>query len=103
MRAPLVVRENAPLVTPPSSSGTPGALSIRAFAFRPGTVAVPRNSLVRWTNDDATPHTVTARGGAFGSKPLAKGTSSRHRFTAPGRYRYFCALHPSMSATLVVR
>ena len=26
-----------------------------------------------------------------------------HRFTAPGTYQYFCALHPHMTATVVVR
>ena len=26
-----------------------------------------------------------------------------HRFTTPGTYTYFCALHPHMTATVVVK
>jgi plastocyanin len=55
-----------------------------------------------WTNKDPFPHTATATGGAFDSKPIAPGKSFTFTPTAKGDYPYKCTLHPTMLGTLHV-
>jgi plastocyanin len=46
---------------------------------------------------------VTADGGGFGSSTLATGASFSHAFSTAGTYAYHCAIHASMTGTIVVR
>jgi plastocyanin len=45
---------------------------------------------------------VTADGGSFNSGTLAGGGSFSHRFTTAGTFAYHCAIHASMTGTVVV-
>ena len=56
-----------------------------------------------WTNDDSIPHTVTAREEDFNSGVMMSGDSFSQTFSEPGTFEYFCAIHPSMTGTVVVR
>ena len=38
----------------------------------------------------------------FGSPTLQKGDSFTYTFTTPGTYTYYCAVHPTMTASVVV-
>ena len=78
-------------------------VEIKQFAFVPATLTVPVGATVTWTNSDEEPHTVTASDRAYTSTGLEQHESYTHRFTAPGTYTYFCALHPHMTATVVVQ
>lgn len=100
MRLILDVREDAPLVTPPPPSGR--TVAIKNFTFTPNALRVPVGATVRWTNQDAAPHTATATGSAFSSPQLRKGQGYSRRFSKPGRYTYLCALHPGMRGTVIV-
>jgi plastocyanin len=102
MRAVVQVRANAPLVRP-KPAAKPNAVAIRAFAFRPATITVRRGRTVRWTNQDAAPHTVSAASGAFTSQTLRKGQTYARTFRSAGRFAYLCAIHPQMKAAVVVR
>jgi plastocyanin len=68
---------------------------------------VPVGTTVTWTNEDDTPHTVTADDHAFDSGLFGKGQTYSHTFAAPGRYGYFCVPHGSpgsgMFGTVVVQ
>jgi hypothetical protein len=59
---------------------------------------------VTWTNEDTAPHTVTIQSGpvTFGSPTLQKGDSFTYTFTTAGTYTYYCAVHPTMTASVVV-
>jgi LPXTG-motif cell wall-anchored protein len=72
------------------------------FAFSPATVTVNVGDTVTWTNEDAAPHTATASDGSFATDSLARGASESHNFAAPGTVSYFCAIHTSMRATVIV-
>jgi plastocyanin len=100
MRLILDVRDDAPLVSPPRPSGR--TVAIKNFAFAPNALRVPVGATVRWTNEDAAPHTATATSSAFSSPQLRKGQGYSKRFGKPGRYTYLCALHPGMRGTVVV-
>jgi len=100
MRLVLDVREDAPLVAPPRPSGR--TIAIKNFTFAPNALRVPVGATVRWTNEDAAPHTATATGSAFSSPQLRKGQGYAKRFGKAGRYAYLCALHPGMRGTVIV-
>ena len=81
----------------------PARVSISQFAFQPARITVPAGATVTWTNADSEEHTVTATDRSYSSAALERTETFSHRFTAPGTYTYFCALHPHMTATVVVR
>ena len=77
-------------------------VKISNFTFNPPQVAVKAGSTVVWTNDDDIPHTVTSTTLAFKSAALDTDDKFSFTFTTPGTYKYFCALHPHMTGTIVV-
>jgi len=64
---------------------------------------VPVGTTVTWTNEDDMVHTVTSTTKVFSSSELNTGQSFSYTFTTPGTYPYFCALHPRMTATVIVK
>ena len=78
-------------------------VAIKDFKFGPPSLSVARGTTVTWTNRDEEPHTITSETGAFTSAGLSFGDTFTQTFTKPGTYTYFCALHPQMRATVVVR
>jgi plastocyanin len=65
-------------------------------------VGVATGTEVTWQNQDPAEHTVTADGGVFGSDALPQGQKFSTRFDTPGRFAYFCAIHPAMRGTVEV-
>jgi len=68
---------------------------------------VAAGETVTFSNSDSLPHTVTAGlpGAAsddFDSGVLGAGDSFTAEFDEAGEYRFFCSLHPQMTATIVV-
>ncbi len=88
----------------PAPTGQPlpaqASVTIKDFAFDPGTVHIATGGTVTWTNQDITQHTVTF---SDSGSPLinTRGTYSK-KFDAPGSYSYHCSIHPSMTGTVVV-
>jgi plastocyanin len=78
------------------------AVAIDNFTFNPQTLSVKAGTTVKWTNNDDIPHAVAAVNKQFRSKTLDTDDSYAFTFTAPGRYEYFCSLHPHMTGTIVV-
>lgn len=77
-------------------------VTIDNFTFSPATLTVPSGTTVTWTNQDDMVHTVTEAKRLFSSPGLEAGGTYSHTFTAPGTYT-FCALHPRMTATVIVK
>jgi plastocyanin len=90
------------LQTASTVSGVP--VAIQNYAFAPAALTVPVGTKVTWTNDDTAPHTVTISSGpvTFSSPSLQKGDTYSFTFTTPGTYSYYCAVHPSMTAKVIV-
>jgi plastocyanin len=74
----------------------------RYFAKR--NVRVPRGSELKWRFQGAELHNVTLANGpeGIGSPNLDGGRAFSHRFSKPGTYRLFCALHPVQMTERVV-
>ena len=110
MRATVTVAERggqtAPSEGPPPASSvapnTEMAVSIADMVYEPARVEVSAGSTVRWTNEDAVVHTVTARDGTFNSGVMKTGDEYSLTFDEPGTYEYFCAIHPLQGGQVVV-
>jgi len=77
-----------------------GTVKMAGLAFAPGTLTVARGATVVFDNDDTAPHTVTARSGGVDSAVLDPGR--QFSLTATEGFDYFCSIHPSMTAKIVV-
>jgi plastocyanin len=86
-----------------AGAGTETA-TIQDYRFIPTATPVSAGDTVTWTNLDDAPHTVTGLTGPtkLDSPVLHKGQTWSYTFAQAGAYRYYCTVHPSMSATLVV-
>ena len=96
LAALLVTGTRAPAAGPPR-------VDIKDFQYGPSELTVSLGTRVTWTNHDEEPHTITSATGAFSSTGLSHDETFTQTFTRPGRYAYFCALHPQMKAVVVVR
>jgi plastocyanin len=83
------------------AAGSSG-VTIKNFAFSPGSVSVHVGDTITWTNQDDAPHTATAKNGSFDTGILQKGKSGSHTFTSAGTIAYICSVHPNMHGTVVV-
>jgi plastocyanin len=77
-------------------------VTIRGFAFSPKTVTVGVGDTVTWRNEDDTAHTATDSG-KFNTGDIGPGAAKSVTFNAAGTYGYICAIHPTMTGTVVVR
>ncbi len=81
------------------------SVSIQNFTFAPARITVPAGTTVVWINNDDIPHVVADAKNprAMKSPPLDTGDRFTFVYTKPGTYPYFCALHPHMQGTVIVR
>ena len=96
-----------------AASATPASgevsVDIADFAFSPDPLDIAVGTKVTWTNKDSFAHTVTATGdasaadAAFDSKKLDSGSSYSHTFAKAGTFTYRCAIHNSMTGTVVAK
>jgi plastocyanin len=71
-------------------------IGVGDYAFSAPNVVVPKGSRLRWRFLPSTLHNVTVANGprGFASVNLSEGRSFQYRFSQPGTYQLFCALHP---------
>lgn len=90
---------------PSQSSATEGAaqVTISGMQFQPATLKIKVGESVTWKNTANMPHTVTStNGGELASGQMGNGGEFTHVFKKPGTYTYYCAIHPSMKAQVIV-
>ena len=76
---------------------------IEGTSFTPQTLVVRRGDTIVWTNKDPFPHTVTARNGEFDSHLIPEDHSWKYTARERGEFPYFCSLHQTMTAFLIVK
>jgi plastocyanin len=79
---------------------------VRDIAFQESSVSVEAGTPVTWSNEDGVAHTVTAgtpdeSTGEF-DEELPAGGEVQVTLNEPGTYAYWCRIHPSMTAEVVV-
>ena len=70
--------------------------------FAPRAINVMPGSMVSWTNEDMTPHTVTADNNLFDAGPISPGDTFENVFDTPGELGYHCSIHPWMTGRVMV-
>jgi plastocyanin len=91
-----------------SASGASGAsgaktVTIKDYTYQPAAITVPVGTTVKFTNQDSTPHTATAKGaGGFESGPIDTGKTGAIMLEKAGTYQYYCVFHPFMKGTIKV-
>jgi plastocyanin len=87
----------------PRASEPPSyTIDIKDFMFTPRNLTIPVGSKVTWTNKDEEPHKVAEVNTSFISKPLDTDEGFTYEFKVPGKYEYFCTVHPRMTGTIIV-
>lgn len=82
----------------------PTAVSILGMSYSPSSLTVKVGTVVKWTNTDATPHTVTSDNGTtFSSPTISAGGTYQYTTVTTGTFPYHCTIHGiTMSGTLIV-
>ena len=79
------------------------AVNIKTFSFNPSTLTVKVGTIVTWTNEDSTKHTITSdSGNELNSPQLSQGETYSHTFNQAGTYNYHCSIHYSMTGKVIV-
>jgi plastocyanin len=86
------------------NKGTPGTneVWIQGNAFTPASITVVEGTQIKWTNKDATTHTVSSSTPGFGSGLLNNGGTYTYTFATAGTYNYNCSIHTTMTAKVIV-
>jgi len=81
------------------------SVKIDNFAFTPRELTVAAGTTVTWQNADDVPHTATARDDprTFDSGTLDTDDKFAFTFEKPGKYAYFCKVHPHMTGVVIVK
>lgn len=81
---------------------------IEDFKYVPSTITVAPGTTITWTNRDKAPHTATSGAspnadGVFESGTITKGASRTVTVSKRGTFAYYCAFHPFMKGTVIVK
>ncbi|WP_431858269.1 cupredoxin domain-containing protein [Azospirillum sp.] len=80
----------------------PVQVRIDNFTFTPPAITVSKGTTVTWLNADDIPHKIAGNDRPWKSPVLDTDERFSFTFTEPGRYAYFCSLHPHMTGTVTV-
>lgn len=86
----------------PAPKTSTNTITISHFAFEPKELSIKSGTTVTWMNNDSASHNVVSTK-LFKSKNLNKSSLFRFKFTAPGKYNYYCGIHPSMKGQIIVK
>jgi 3',5'-cyclic-AMP phosphodiesterase len=106
--AAMAAGEAAARASAPAAAAAPkvakGTVSISNFAFTPKIIEISSGDRVTWKNDDDVPHRIQCTTSAFApSGVLDTKGSYEVEMKTPGKFEYFCSLHPMMTGSVVVR
>lgn len=80
------------------------SVSIENFAFMPADITIKKGTMVTWTNNDSTAHTVSKDNADTGpdSSTLTPGAVYRFTYNQVGTFKYHCKLHSDMTGSVTV-
>jgi plastocyanin len=101
--APGARRDSDPATQPTTQAAA--TVKIENFAFLPKELDIAVGTTVTWQNADDVPHTATSKDDpqVFDSGPLDTDDKFSFTFNKPGRYAYYCKVHPHMQGVVVVK
>jgi plastocyanin len=84
------------------ASVSTNSVEIKNMSFNPGDISVASGSVITFTNNDSTNHTVTANDGSF-NYSISAGQTITFTIDNPGTYDYHCSIHTSMTGKILVQ
>jgi plastocyanin len=102
-KAPVPPKASAVATQPTTQAAV--SVKIENFAFVPKELDVAAGTTVTWQNADDVPHTATSKDDpqVFDSGPLDTDDKFSFTFSKPGKYTYYCKVHPHMTGVVVVK
>ncbi len=88
-----------------TGAGEPAVVTLSDSRFDTTELRVPVGTTVRFVNTDPYDHTVTSKEDApatFASGEFGQDETFEFTFDEPGEYPYFCEIHPTMRASVIV-
>ena len=90
-----------------SAAAKTAAVAIKGFAFSPATLTVAKGTVVTFTNNDSTTHSVSSganrtKDGKF-DQQISGSADGTVTFDTIGTFEYFCMFHSSMKGTVTVQ
>jgi len=79
------------------------AVKIEGNAFNPVALEVDVGESVKWTNNDAEPHSVSFQDETILDDRINQGENTVAIFNEAGTFSYKCKIHPSMTGTITVK
>lgn len=70
--------------------------------FNTPELRIKKGTKVTWVNNDDIAHNVYEMNNLFQSENLDQGSTFSYTFDQPGEYTYYCSIHPSMEARVIV-
>ena len=105
IQAPAQTAEETATVEESKTTETAGEtkqVAVKDFKYNPLVVEVNVGDTVEWINNEqSVPHTITFDDNSFNENLLVGATTTRV-FNEKGTFTYYCALHPSMQAQVIV-
>ena len=99
--------KNAKAAAPASQPTSQPAVLVKIdnFTFEPKEMEIAVGTTVTWTNADDVPHTATSKDDpqTFDSGALDTDEKFSFTFTKPGKYAYYCKVHPHMTGVVTVK
>ena len=91
--------------SPPTSQPATAIVKIDNFAFQPRELNITVGTTVTWQNADDVPHTATSKDDpqVFDSGALDTDEKFSFTFSKPGKYAYYCKVHPHMTGVVIVK
>jgi plastocyanin len=77
-------------------------VQIKNFEYVPQNVTIHAGEEITFVNDDDEAHTVSATDKTFDSGGLDTNQKWQYVFKTPGKFNYFCEMHPYMKGTVTV-
>jgi len=90
---------------PPATHSAAANVRIDNFSFQPRELVIAVGTTVTWQNADDVPHTATSKGDpqVFDSGALDTDEKFSFTFSKPGKYAYYCKVHPHMTGVITVK
>ena len=94
--------------SPPTSQPTTqpmATVKIENFTFEPRELQIAVGTTVTWQNADDVPHTASSKDDpqTFDSGALDTDDKFSFTFSKPGKYAYYCKVHPHMQGVVTVK
>jgi len=102
-----ISRTRASATAAASQPTTQPAVTVKIdnFTFQPRELEITVGTTVTWQNADDVPHTATSKDDpqVFDSGALDTDDKFSFTFSKPGKYAYYCKVHPHMQGVITVK